>query len=147
MAGIAGLVYLASSDDDEDDEPPKPKRKFRERRDPFLLFTDNAFTKRFRLSKEGVRRLFHLIEHLLVNGNSKGRHILPMEKLLICLHHLGSSSFQRVTGDILGVTQSAAWTAINKVYDAISTLEPQFLTLPDEIEQAETAARMKEKFK
>ena len=61
-----------------------------------------------------------------------------MHQLLLTLHHMGSASFQRATGDVLQVSQYAANRAVDRVYDVILRLEPEFLYYPDAVQNAAT---------
>ena len=147
MAGIHGLLFMEGFHEEEEEVVPRRTRKLRTRADPMKLYNEREFKRRFRMTKDNVLRLSNLIKHHLEKENNRGHPLLPLQQLLLCLHHLGSASFQRATGDTMGVTQFGAWVSIVRVYDAILLLEPDFLTFPDAAEQAGTAMRMLERFK
>ena len=98
------------------------------------------------MSKDSVTRLNDLIKHHLESQTKRGNPLSSKDKLLLCLQHLGSGSFQRSSGDCMQVSQYVTWKSIGRVYDAIITLEQDFLYYPDAAEQQATARRMFEKY-
>ena len=82
------------------------------------------------MSKESVLRLHNLIHHLLDRPNNKGQPLSSLHQLLVCLHHLGSGSYQRATADRFNVSQFCSWKINEHVLDALLTLELQFLYYP-----------------
>ena len=98
------------------------------------------------MTKDSFSRLNELIKPHLESHTKRGSPLSSRDKLLLCLHHLGSESFQRSSGDCMQVSQYATWKSIGSVYDAILTLEQDFLYYPDAAEQEATARRMLEKY-
>ena len=62
-----------------------------------------------------------------------------MHQLFIGLQYLGSTDQLRDTGDCLMVSKYSAWKCVDRVVNAILTLEPEFVYYPDR-QQMETTA-------
>ena len=123
MAEIYGLMFLQDfCRQFEEVLPPRTKR-VRRREDPFDSYNDRDFFRRYRMSKEGVVRLNNLICYLLENPYNRGQPLSSIHQLLIALHYLGSSSYQRCTADRFQVSQFCSWRVTDCVLDAILTLE------------------------
>ena len=104
IAGILPLMLLDdlySSSSEEEIHPTPKRRRWRRKDNPFQVYTEEKFKRRFQMSKESVRRLHDLVKESLQRREKRGGLVSSMTKLLLTLHHLGSVSFQRNTGDIL----------------------------------------------
>ena len=118
--------------------PYVPKKR-RECQDPFEVYTDKEFKRRFRMSKEGVSRLHDkLLEHLQYE-DMRGRPLDAMKQLLIGLHFLGSTDLLRDTGDGLFVSVYSSWKCVGRVIDALLKLESEFVYYPNRQQMEATA--------
>ena len=106
---------------------------------PFHVYTEKQFKQRFRLSKDGVKRLHDKVVDHLQYVERRGRPLDSMQQLLIGLQFLGSTDLLRDTGDCLMVSTYSAWKCVDRVVNAILTLEPDFVYYPD-MQQMETTA-------
>ena len=122
MVEIRAVLFLERfwpSDDEEQDENTvvPHMRRIRRSDDPFLVYNERYFKGQYRLSKENIILLNTLLRpHLESRGKGQGASLSSMQQLLLCLHHLGSASFERDTGDCMQVSPCLTWKSINKVY-------------------------------
>lgn len=72
-----------------------PKRYIRDANNPFELYYESEFKRRFRFSKESILYgILPKIEQYLTKINNRGLPISPAIQLLVCLRFYGSASFQ-----------------------------------------------------
>lgn len=101
------------------DALPPVSRHLRDRENPLEIYDDAEFAIRYRFSKRTVRHLLGMLE-LQASADGRGSPLPPMLELLITLRFYGAATFQRVTGDLVNVSQPAACRAINIVSDTIA---------------------------
>ena len=93
-------------------------RRVRHLRDSFNLleeYDDEAFRLRFRLRKDSVSDLVKILEKGLEHQTRRGLPLTPMQQVLIALRFYATGTFQRVIGDLFGVSVFAACRVIHKV--------------------------------
>ena len=95
------------------------------------MCTKKQFKQRFRLSKDGVKCLHDKVVDHLQYVERRGRPLDSMQQLLIGLQFLGSTDLLRDTGDCLMVSTYSAWKCVDRVVNAILTLEPDIVYYPD----------------
>ena len=115
---------------------PKKRRIYQ---DPFDVYMEKEFKRRFRLTKDEVLRLHAKIALQLQYRDYRGRPLSSIQQLLIGLQYLGFTDLLRDTGDGLMVSIFSAWKCVERVVDAIMTLEAEFLYYPDAQQQQTTA--------
>lgn len=72
-----------------------PKRYFRDYQNPFEVYSEWEFKRRFRFSKNSVMfGILPLVEEGLAKINNRGLPISPVIQLLICLRFYSTASFQ-----------------------------------------------------
>ena len=103
------------------------------------MYTEKQLKKRFRFSKAGVTRLHDKVVDHLQYVERRGRPLDSMQQLLIGLQFLGSTDLLRDTGDCLMVSKYSAWKCVDRVVNAILTLELEFVYYLDR-QQMETTA-------
>jgi hypothetical protein len=133
---------------------PTPPRLFRDRLNPFDVYSDRQFLVRFRLSKDGECGLFHqyfyyIIIYACISYSILGCHRLiervrgnltPMrhrqmaiqpEVMVMCtLYFMGNCAFQRDIGDLFGIVQSVVSRVLAKTIPAIAALRNEWISLP-----------------
>lgn len=83
-----------NSTDDEDDLRA-PKRYIRDWIDPFEVYTNREFKRRFRFYKNSVLYgILPKIEETLARVNNRGLPVPPVFQLLSCLRFYATGSFQ-----------------------------------------------------
>ena len=91
------------------------------------------------MSKDGVKCLHDKVVDHLQYVERRGRPLDSMQQLLIGLQFLGSTDLLRDTGDCLMVSTYSAWKCVDRVVNAILTLEPEFVYYRER-QQMETTA-------
>lgn len=89
-----------SSDEEEIENLPMraPKKYLRDYQNPFEVYSEWEFRRRFRFSKHSVMYgILPLIEEGLARINNRGLPISPILQLLICLRFYSTASFQVCT--------------------------------------------------
>lgn len=103
----------------------------RNRTDPMLIFTEDEFRRRFRLSKDTVRYLYNLIgEELEPLAIRPGFTISGLNKILITLRYFATASFHLVSADFFGVSEASVCNIIPVVCDKIAALRENFIQMP-----------------
>ena len=123
-----------------------PKRR-RTYQNPFHVYTEKQFKQRFRLSKDGVKRLHDKVVDHLQCVERRGRPLDSMQQLLIGLQYLGSTHLLRDTGDCLMVSKYSAWKYVDRVVNTILTLEPEFVYYPDRQQMETTTTYLFDKYR
>ena len=105
-------------------------RHLRDRFNPLEDYDDEAFQLRFRLRKDSVSDLIKIVAKDLEHQTRRGLPRTPMPQVLIALRFYATGPFQRVIGDLFGVSVFAACRVIHKVSRAIAKQKRQFLSIP-----------------
>lgn len=105
-------------------------RHLRDRFNPLEEYDDEAFRLRFRLRKDSVSDLVKILAKDLEHQTRRGLPLTPMQQVLIALRFYATGTFQRVIGDLFGVSVFAACRVIHKVSRAIAKQKRQFLSIP-----------------
>lgn len=124
----------SSSSSDEEvlviiDHLPNPRR-IHNNVSPFETLDNKEFIARYRLSKEAVVRLVHLIGNNLNHINQRGSPVTPLNQILVTLKYLATNSFQLVVGDGMTLHQSTVSRIIKRVVPLIALLREDFVHLP-----------------
>lgn len=90
-------------------------RHLRDRFNPLEEYDDEAFRLRFRLRKDSVSDLVKILAKDLEHQTRRGLPLTPMQQVLIALRFYATGTFQRVIGDLFGVSVFAACRVIHKV--------------------------------
>ena len=73
------------------------------------------------------------MEKDLQHQTRRGLPLTPVQQVLIALRFYATGTFQRVIGDLFGVSAFAACTANNKVSKAVAKQRAQFLSFPENL--------------
>ena len=90
-------------------------RHLRDRFNPLEEYDDEDFRLRFHLRKDSVSNLVKILDKDLQHQTRRGLPLTPMQQVLIALRFYATGTFQRVIGDLFGVSVFAACTVIHKV--------------------------------
>ena len=104
--------------------------RLRDRFNPLEEYDDEAFRLRFRLRKDSVSDLVKILAKDLEHQTRRGLPLTPIQQVLIALRFYATGTFQRVIGDLFGVSVFAACRVIHKVSRAIAKQKRQFLSIP-----------------
>lgn len=112
----------------------------RQRLNPFELYDDDGFRRRFRLSKNAVHYLYTLIgKELEPTVYRENFTISAINKILITLRYYATASFQIVTADFYGVSVPSVCNIVPVVTGKIAELAPQFIKMPASDNEIEAA--------
>ena len=100
---------------------------------PLEEYDDEDFRLRFRLTKHSVSDLVKVLDKDLQHQTRRGLPLTPMQQVLIALRFYATETFQRVIGDLFGVSVFSACTVIHKVSRAIAKQKGQFLSFPENL--------------
>ena len=93
---------------------------------------------RFCLRKDSVSDLVKILAEDLEHQTRRGLPLSPMQQVLIALRFYATGTFQRVIGDLFGVSVFAACRVIHKVSRAIPKQKGQFLSIPGNLADVKT---------
>lgn len=90
------VVDIEEIDDIDDlEEMRMPRRYIRDAENPFELYDELDFKRRFRFSKESILHgILPIIEDHLTRINNRGLPVSPVIQLLACLRFHASASYQ-----------------------------------------------------
>jgi hypothetical protein len=107
--------------------------------DPTEELSDTIFKSHYRFDKVGVRRIAGVLN--LDRDNDRGKPLSPVQQVCLALNFYGGGHYTRVAGLCSGVSQSAAWNAIERVTNELCRIKPQVIQLPSDLEVREAAER------
>lgn len=117
-------------------------RQRRKRVDPFAEYDSEEFIQRYRLSKDNVQYVCSLIEDAIKPlQRRKDCNLSTEQKLLITLRYLATGNYQRVDGDLMGVSQSSVSRIIHQVIQEIAKKSSRFIHFPNYEERVELKDR------
>ena len=112
--------------------------------DPTEELSDAIFKRHYRFDKAGVRRIAGVLD--LERDNDRGRPLSAVQQVCLALNFYGGGHYTRVAGLCSGVSQSAAWNAIERVTNELCRIKDQVIQLPSDREVMEAAERMDARF-
>ena len=97
---------------------------------PFELYTEEEFTRRFRFSWQSVIELVNLVREDIAHVNLNNSHVPAHVQMLIALRFYVTGSYQQVVGDVVNIHQTTAGRIVNRVTNAIARRHQQFISFP-----------------
>ncbi|KAJ3655893.1 hypothetical protein Zmor_015001 [Zophobas morio] len=129
--------FLGDLTDDEDflellDEVMEPRlpRIFRNRIDPFEIYNDKEFKRRYRLSKDVTNFIINEISPEISSQTDRNHALSASEQVIITLRFLATGAFLKLVGDHSGVDESTTSRVITKVIFALARIGPQMIQMP-----------------
>jgi hypothetical protein len=98
--------------------------------DPLTHYPEEAFKRRYRMSRESFYELILLLGHQLQNLSERGNPISPEKQVLVELRFFATGSFQAITGDSIGISQQSVSRIIANISKLIAGLYDQFIIFP-----------------
>ncbi|XP_035705571.1 putative nuclease HARBI1 [Folsomia candida] len=108
--------------------------RLRDRANPFEVYDEEAFKRRFHLAKRTVLFVFELVKTDLSAPVRRGASIPPLHQVLIALNFYATGSFQIPVGDNLTVCQATVSNVIRRVSRAIAKMSRRFIRFPTHAE-------------
>lgn len=121
---MAAFMEISTTED-------RRQRTFRLRTDPFNDFTCEEFYRRYRFTKDCVRRLALLLGSNLQPKTRRNHPVSPELQLLAALRFYATGSYQLVAGDTLGLSQPTISRIVTKVSEAIASRSREFIYIPE----------------
>ena len=116
---------------DDENASISPARTIRDRsNNPLENFNDEEFRLRYRLQKNVVITLLHLIESDLEYPTARNDYVPPILQFLTTLRFYATENFQRTDKDLIGIHQSTAGRIIHRVTRSIATRKRYFISFP-----------------
>ncbi|MCL4157690.1 UNVERIFIED_CONTAM: hypothetical protein GTU68_037841 [Idotea baltica] len=109
---------------------PNRERKYYNRINPLVLYDDQDFLKRYRLSKNSYRFVHDTLHHHLERNTNRSQSLSPMDQILSALRYYACGSFQIVVGDTYGLSQASVNRAISSVSRALDIHWNEFVYFP-----------------
>ncbi|XP_064642089.1 putative nuclease HARBI1 [Lineus longissimus] len=109
-------------------------RVFKDRSNPLEEYTDRAFIRRYRISKDSFRYVLDLIGPQIEHPTRRNRALLPIEQLAVALQFYAFGCFQIEFGDSSGVSQ-ATCCVVRRVSEAICGWKERFIRFPTTAEE------------
>lgn len=119
------------SSDEEDRRPVQRRRLVGNQINPLTEYDDAQFKMRYRFSKDCVLEILNLIAENLTFTSNRNFPISPLLQLLTTLRFYATGTFQMCIGDLTNISKSSVCRIIHRVTNAIATLRPHFISLPN----------------
>ncbi|GBP54635.1 Putative nuclease HARBI1 [Eumeta japonica] len=105
-------------------------RNIRNRRNPFEMFTDEEFQKRYRFDKNTVIFINEIISPDLAPVSNRKCTLSVLEQLFITLRFYATGTFQIVVGDDINVHKTTVSRVVFKVSKEIAKLARNYIAMP-----------------
>lgn len=109
-------------------------RTYKKRKNPFSVYEDEAFRKRYRFTKENALKLVSLVKADL-KGKRNGGKIPPHIQVLAALRCWGRNQVQDDCGEIHGFSQPTMSRVCQNVARAFAKLAKQIIKMPTSAEE------------
>lgn len=106
------------------------ERVFRDRTNPFDVFSDTEFKLRFRMSKASVNLIINEIRGIIVHTTLRSKSISPEAQMFVFLRFLATGQFYTSVGDLHGVHASTVCRIIKRVGTALASLNHVYINMP-----------------
>ena len=105
-------------------------RIFRDRTNPLDVYDDTDILRRFRMSRITIFEVIDLISADIEHATDRNHAISPTIQTLCALRYYATGNFQKVTGDIHGISQPSVSRIINRVSRALCRKAAQVIRFP-----------------
>ena len=110
------------------------ERVFRDRSNPFEVYSDAELLKKYRFHREGLRYLIDILDDGLAPKTLRNHAICKELKVFIGLRYLASGAHQSLVGDEMAikVTQPTVSRCVSEFLDAMMGIVPALIFWPDD---------------
>ena len=110
------------------------ERVFRDRSNPFEVYSDAELLKKYRFHREGLRYLIDILDDGLAPKTLRNHAISKELKVFIGLRYLASGAHQSLVGDEMAikVTQPTVSRCVSEFLDAMMGIVPALIFWPDD---------------
>lgn len=125
---------------DDDTTTVCRQTKFYATRTPLVELTDQQFRAKYRMTRSSFYKLHDRVKPMLREGvDMRGAPTTTETQLLCAIRFFATGTFQDVTGDGIGLSQSKISTIVKDVSLAIASLAHEYISLPTDEETAEVS--------
>lgn len=104
---------------------------YKKRKDPFVVYTDSEFRKKYRFSKENAKKLIDLVkDDLKGKGKKNGGSIPAHLQVLAALRCWGRNKVQEDCGEFHGISQPSMSRICDKVAKAFAKKAKSIIKMP-----------------
>ncbi|GAB1869285.1 Putative nuclease HARBI1 [Camponotus japonicus] len=107
----------------------------------FEQYDELNFFRRFRLQKQSVIHVLEQIKDHLQYTHNRNNSVTPLQQLLIALRFYATNGFMITMGDYGGMDKSTVSRIVLRVSEAIASLAPIYIKLPQTQEETLRAQR------
>lgn len=113
---------------------------FRKRANPFEIFDDNEFMRRYRISKDTVRYIVNMLREDLEAQSDNSNNVSVETKVLVTLRFFAKGCYQIENADLHGLCQPSVSNIVQKVSVALARRCRNYINMPvdEETEQVKT---------
>lgn len=105
-------------------------RVFRDRTSPFDSYSEEAFRSRYRLSKATVMVIVEDVKDVLTCPTNRSHPVGVTLKVLVALRYLATGAFQKVNGDLHGISQKTCSRILRQTLIAVAQLKRKYIQFP-----------------
>ncbi|XP_064622520.1 putative nuclease HARBI1 [Lineus longissimus] len=136
MDALVVVEFAAEEDAEAGQEVPRGVLcVFKDRSNPLEEYTDRAFIRRYRISKDSFRYVLDLIGPQIEHPTRRNRALLPIQQLAVALRFYAFGCFQIEFGDSSGVSQATCCRVVRRVSEAICGWKERFIRFPTTAEE------------
>ena len=106
------------------------QRVFRDRNNPLDLYDDRDFFLRYRMTRGVALEVMNLVEVQIAPTTSRPHAIPANLQVLTALRYYATGSFQRATGDIIGISQPSVCRIVYRVSNALAAHAAEVISFP-----------------
>ena len=120
------------------------RRRGDRRPNPFDVYNDCEFRKRYRFSKNGVKHILRFIEDDLEVITNRNNPVPPLLQLLVTLRFYATGDFQMTDGDLFGIHQTTVQRIVHRISRLIASHSQTYIKFPSLDEQRARCIRFYE---
>lgn len=128
----AYLNFDENADVQEVEQMDVPRRRVRDRTNPYTYFRDDEFQLRYRFRKDTAMDLTEMVREAISRPTLRNACVPAELQVLTFLRFLATGCFLVTDGDLTGIHKSTASRIIHRVASAFAAKRPDYVTFPDE---------------
>lgn len=105
-------------------------RIFRDRLNPLDTYNDQEILSRYRMTRQCIMDVIDIVREDILNETNRSHALSVEQQTFAALRYYATGSFQLVTGDTLGLSQSSVSRSIQKVSTALANRAGQYIQFP-----------------
>lgn len=110
-------------------------RVFRDRINPLDFLNDDEVLGRYRMSRNMIFELTDLLREDIEPRTGRSHSIPALHQVMCALRYYGTGNFQKVSGDLLGMSQPSVSRIVHRVSNALCRKAPDVIKFPKTVGQ------------